>query len=91
MAKAAIPKIKDVARVAGVSTATVSRALNKPETVAEQTRQAVLEATRKTGYRINLAARNLRRQQTGSVVVLVPDLGNPFFSAILAEIGRAHV
>lgn len=86
MAKAAIPKIKDVARVAGVSTATVSRALNKPETVAEKTRLAVLEATRKTGYRFNLAARNLRRQRTGSVVVLVPNLGNPFFSSILAGI-----
>ena len=86
MAKTAIPKIKDVARVAGVSTATVSRALNNPETVAEETRRAVLEATRATGYRFNLAARNLRRQRTGSIVVLVPNLGNPFFSAILAGI-----
>lgn len=86
MAKTAIPKIKDVARVAGVSAATVSRVLNHPETVAEPTRQAVLEATRRTGYRINLAARNLRRRRTGSIVVLVPNLGNPFFSAILAGI-----
>lgn len=80
------PKIKDVARVAGVSTATVSRALSKPETVAEETRKIVLEAAAKTGYRINLAARNLRQQKTGAAVVLVPNLGNPFFSTILAGI-----
>ncbi len=80
------PKIKDVAIAAGVSTATVSRALSKPETVAEETRNAVLDAARATGYRINHAARNLRRQKTGAIVVLVPNLGNPFFSEILAGI-----
>ncbi len=80
------PKIKDVARIAGVSTATVSRTLSKPETVAETTRKAVLAAAEQTGYRVNLAARNLRNQRTGAVMVLVPNLGNPFFSQILAGI-----
>lgn len=80
------PKIKDVARVAGVSAATVSRTLSKPETVAEETRNAVLAAAKQTGYRVNLAARNLRRRRAGAVVVLVPNLGNPFFSYILAGI-----
>lgn len=80
------PKIVDVARIAGVSTATVSRALSKPESVAKQTREAVLAAAAETGYRINLAARNLRRRRTGAVVLLVPNLGNPFFSQILAGI-----
>ena len=80
------PKITDVARLAGVSTATVSRALSKPETVAESTRNTVLAAAQKTGYRVNLSARNLRRQRTGAIVVLVPNLGNPFFSEILAGI-----
>lgn len=84
--KTAAPKIKDVARLAGVSTATVSRALSKPDSVAKQTRSAVLQAARETGYRINQAARNLRQQKTGAVVVLVPNLGNPFFSQILAGI-----
>lgn len=86
MRKVANPKIKDVARVAGVSTATVSRTLSKPETVAENTRKLVLEAAEKTGYRINIAARNLRRQKTSAAVVLVPHLGNPFFSEILSGI-----
>ena len=80
------PKIVDVARVAGVSTATVSRALSKPESVAKSTREAVLAAAEQTGYRINIAARNLRSRRTGAVVVLVPNLGNPFFSQILAGI-----
>ena len=80
------PKIVDVARVAGVSTATVSRALSKPESVAKSTREAVLAAAAATGYRINVAARNLRSRRTGAVVVLVPNLGNPFFSQILAGI-----
>ena len=80
------PKIVDVARVAGVSTATVSRALSKPESVAKSTREAVLAAAAQTGYRINVAARNLRRRRTGAVVVVVPNLGNPFFSQILAGI-----
>ncbi|WP_245304172.1 LacI family DNA-binding transcriptional regulator [Hoeflea olei] len=78
-----------MARLAGVSTATVSRALSKPETVAESTRNAVLAAAEKTGYRVNLSARNLRRQRTGAIVVLVPNLGNPFFSEILAGIEAA--
>jgi len=80
------PKITDVARLAGVSTATVSRALSKPETVAESTRNIVLAAAEKSGYRVNLSARNLRRQRTGAIVVLLPNLGNPFFSEILAGI-----
>jgi LacI family transcriptional regulator, repressor for deo operon, udp, cdd, tsx, nupC, and nupG len=83
------PKITDVARLAGVSTATVSRALSKPETVAESTRNIVLAAAEKTGYRVNLSARNLRRQRTGAIVVLVPNIGNPFFSEILAGIETA--
>lgn len=83
------PKITDVARLAGVSTATVSRALSKPESVAESTRNTVLAAAEKTGYRVNLSARNLRRQRTGAIVILVPNIGNPFFSEILAGIETA--
>ncbi len=80
------PRITDVAKMAGVSTATVSRALNQPDSVAETTRQSVADAVAKTGYRINIAAQNLRRQRSGAVVVLVPNLGNPFFSEILSGV-----
>ncbi|GHC20318.1 MAG: LacI family transcriptional regulator [Rhodobacterales bacterium 65-51] len=80
------PKISDVARLAGVSTATVSRALSTPERVSEDTRAAVQQAVEATGYRLNLAARNLRHRRTGGIVALVPNLANPFFSQILSGI-----
>jgi LacI family transcriptional regulator, repressor for deo operon, udp, cdd, tsx, nupC, and nupG len=85
------PRIRDVARVAGVSTATVSRALSRPEVVSPATLEAVLAAVRVTGYTINQAARNLRQQRTGGIVALVPNLANPFFSRILAGIGGGVV
>lgn len=83
------PRIRDVAAAAGVSTATVSRALSAPERVSQQTRANVLKAVEATGYRVNHAARNLRRRQAGGIVVLVPDLANPFFAQILSGIASA--
>jgi LacI family repressor for deo operon, udp, cdd, tsx, nupC, and nupG len=83
--------IKDVARLAGVSTATVSRALANPEQVAEATRDKVAAAVLETGYVANAMARNLRRRRTNTVVVLVPDISNPFYSNIIQGIERvAH-
>ncbi|MBU2957976.1 LacI family DNA-binding transcriptional regulator [Paracoccus sp. 1_MG-2023] len=79
-------RIRDVALAAGVSTATVSRALSNPDLLSEATRNQVFDAIRQTGYRVNRAARNLRTQRAGAVLVLVPNLGNPFFSRILAGI-----
>ncbi|AXQ94933.1 LacI family DNA-binding transcriptional regulator [Cereibacter azotoformans] len=79
-----VATIQDVARLSGVSTATVSRTLSHPERVAETTREAVLRAVRDTGYVANSMARNLRRRRTGSILALVPNLANPFFSEILS-------
>ncbi|CUH77536.1 LacI family DNA-binding transcriptional regulator [Tropicibacter naphthalenivorans] len=79
-------KIQDVAKAAGVSTATVSRALSNPDKVAQPTRDAVMNAIRQTGYRVNHAARTLRTRRAGAVLVLTPNLGNPFFSKILSGI-----
>lgn len=72
--------------MANVSTATVSRTLSSPALVTEETRRAVIEAVERSGYRVNQTARNLRRRQAGAIVVLVPNIGNPFFSRILAGI-----
>ena len=83
--------IQDVARTANVSATTVSRVLSNPGLVSETTREAVLDAIRTTGYRVNQAARNLRMQRAGAVLVLVPDLGKPFYSGILAGISEGFV
>lgn len=85
--------IKDVARLAGVSTATVSRTLSNPKLVSEGTRAAVLTAVEATGYSANISARNLRQRRTGGVMAMAPNLANPFFSEILAgmsEVLRDH-
>lgn len=79
-------KIGDVARLAGVSTATVSRAISHPSRVTAETRAAVAQAISATGYRPNHAARNLRHRRAGGIVALVPNLANPFFSQILSGI-----
>ncbi|MDP5219504.1 LacI family DNA-binding transcriptional regulator [Ruegeria sp. 2205SS24-7] len=83
--------IQDVARAAGVSTATVSRVLSNPGLVSDRTREAVLRAVQETGYRVNQAARNLRMQRAGAVLILVPNLGKPFYSGILAGISEGFV
>jgi DNA-binding LacI/PurR family transcriptional regulator len=73
---------RDVARVAGVSISTVSRALAKPDDVAPDTLAKVLDTARGMGYRPNLAARGLITGRTGIIGLIVPDLENPFFASV---------
>jgi LacI family transcriptional regulator len=73
------PTIREVASLARVSPATVSRVLNGSPNVRDKHRQRVLEAVTKSGYRPNRLARNLRRQQAETIGVLVPDIENPHF------------
>ncbi|MBB3047928.1 LacI family repressor for deo operon, udp, cdd, tsx, nupC, and nupG [Litorivivens lipolytica] len=80
--------IKDVAKMAGVSIATVSRTLAEPEKVSEKTRAKVMKAVESSGYVTNTLARNFRRRRSNMVVVLVPDIANPFFSNIIQGIER---
>ncbi len=75
--------IRDVARRAGVSTATVSRALANPETVAAATREAVFAAIAETGFAPNASARSLRARTTKMVLALLPGIGNSFYTPIL--------
>lgn len=79
-------RIADVARAAGVSTATVSRTLSLPGIVGAQTRERVLRAVAETGYRANGAARDLRQRRARAITVLVPNLANTFFSRIVAAV-----
>ena len=66
--------------------ATVSRALRTPEKVTPHTREQVLAAVRALDYRPNLLARNFRSRRSFAVVVLVPNIANPFFSTVVRGI-----
>ncbi|MEJ1161904.1 LacI family DNA-binding transcriptional regulator [Prosthecomicrobium sp. N25] len=79
-------RIAEVAKLAGVSAATVSRALANPEKVSPEAREKVMAAVRTTGYTPNVAARNLRARKSRMVLVVVPNIGNPFFSEVLRGI-----
>jgi len=81
-----MPNIREVSRIARVSTATVSRALRQPQLVSQATRERVLRAVEKSGYRPNLLARNFSAGRSFTVVVLVPDITNPFFSRVIRGI-----
>jgi LacI family repressor for deo operon, udp, cdd, tsx, nupC, and nupG len=80
------PTLTDVARLAGVSVATASRALSNPDLVADSTRRAVRDAASSCGYKINLVARSLRIQRTDTIMVLAPEIDDSFYPAILASI-----
>ena len=81
MKKTSSPSSKLVAAELGVSVATISRVLTRPELVSRQTRERVLKGIERLGYRPNLIARDLRRGQTGTVLVIIPKLA-PFFLEI---------
>jgi LacI family repressor for deo operon, udp, cdd, tsx, nupC, and nupG len=78
--------IYEVAKRAGVSTATVSRVLSRPDIVAEGTRRKVQRAIDALAYAPNLAAAHLRTLRSRKLLVTVPDISNPFFALILQGI-----
>jgi len=84
-----VSNIYEVAKRAGVSTATVSRVLSQPDLVAPDTRRKVMQAVEFLDYAPNSAAKNLRTLRTGKLLVTVPDISNPFFSLILQGIEDA--
>ena len=74
--------IKEVADYAGVSVATVSRVINKTGYVSLELQERVVDAMKSLQYRPSALARGLRRQETQTVGVLIPQLDQPFFSAL---------
>lgn len=78
--------IREVAHAAGVSVATVSRALASPEKVSPSSLKKVKDAIDAVGYRPNLLARNFRAARSYAIVVLVPDITNPYFSQVIRAI-----
>lgn len=80
--------IRDVAEAAGVSVATASRALSGGRRVSPDLATRVSEAARALGYRHNALARALRRGRTNTVGMIVPEIANPFFPAIVEAVER---
>lgn len=81
--------LKDVAKEAGVSTATVSRVLSNPNLVKKETIDTVMKAVKKLNYRPNLTARSLRAQKSNKIGLIVSDIRNPFFAAICRSVEDA--
>ena len=79
-------KMKDVAKMAGVSTSTVSRVLTRPEVVKKKTRDKVMAVVEALNYKPNLVARQFRRNETKIILVVVPNITEQFFSKILKGI-----
>lgn len=75
--------IKDVAKEAGVSIATVSRVLNNIDIVNEDTKKKVVEAIEKLGYRPNIVARSLKTQRTKTIGIIIPDISNHFYPEVV--------
>ena len=86
MSSSRATSIRQVARQAGVSIATVSRALTTPDKVSEKTLKKVLAQVERSRYKPNLLARNFRSKRAYAIVVLVPNIANPFFAEIIRGI-----
>lgn len=82
-------KMIDVAKLAGVSVATVSRVLVGNAQVSLETKQKVLKAMEELNYKPNKLARNLRKLESKTIVVVIPDISNPFFTGVIR--GIQHV
>jgi len=85
---ASMPTLEDVARAAGVSTATVSRALNRPDAVRPALRETVLAAVARLGYVPHAGARALTLRRSGTVGVIVPTIDNAIFASGLQAFQR---
>ena len=83
---AALPNIEDVAAAAGVSTATVSRVLNRPQAVREALRSRVTAAIAQLGYVPHAGARALKLQRSGTVGAVFPTIDNAIFAQAIAAL-----
>jgi len=81
--------IKDIAKEAGVSKATVSRVLNKPHIVEPETKTRVENVIKKRHYSPSATARNLSRRTSDTIGFVVPEVDNPFFGDILRAVANA--
>ncbi len=88
-----VVSLKDIAKRASVSLATVSNVVNGYRPVSEETRRRVQQAIDELGYTPNLSARHLRHGRTGIVALAIPELMNPYFAELAGaaiDEARAH-
>ncbi|NNG65819.1 LacI family DNA-binding transcriptional regulator [Caldanaerobacter subterraneus] len=78
--------IDDVAKLAGVSIATVSRVFNNSPWVSEKTREKVLKAAEELGYKPSMPARSLAMKKTNTIGLIVPDISNPYYAEVVRGI-----
>jgi LacI family transcriptional regulator len=81
--------LKEIARISGFSINTVSRALNNKDEVKADTREKILAVANKLGYIPNRLARGLRSNKTQTIGVIVADIANPFFAAVVKGVEKA--
>lgn len=92
-ARSGMPTLPEVAREAGVATATAARALGRYGSVSDRTRTAVLEAAERLGYRTNALARSMVTGRTRTFGVVLPDIENSFFAKAfrgMSAVARIH-
>jgi LacI family transcriptional regulator len=78
--------IKDIAKLSGVSQTTVSRVINNPDSVKEETRKIVEQVISENHYSPNAMARGLSKNESNTIGVIVPDISNPFFCEVIKGI-----
>ena len=81
-----MPTIKDVARQVGVSTATVSHVINNTRFVSEGLKEKILQTIRELNYQPNAIARSLVKRKTHTIGIIISDILNPFYTAIVRGI-----
>lgn len=82
MGKITAIRLKEIAAMAGVSTATVSRVINDDPRISAETKKRVRRCLQKAGYRMNIVARSLKTSRTQSIGLVVPELAEEFFMRI---------
>ncbi|MDK2879278.1 MAG: LacI family transcriptional regulator [Thermoanaerobacteraceae bacterium] len=81
-----MPDIKDVAKLANVSIATVSRAFNNKPDVSEKTKKKIFDIAKQIGYEPSIPARTLTKRKTNILGLIVPDISNPYYGEVVRGI-----
>lgn len=80
--------IREIAKIAGVSTATVSRVINQPDTTSKEVREKVEAVIKECNYVPNQMAKNLFSQSSNSIAIFIYDVTNPFFTSLIKELNN---